>query len=207
MRYGDGDQQKLDYAAQMITTLAYAILRQSDKVSLATFDEEVRALVPPSNSMAQIVRMTELLDELTPVHKTRMAECLVELTGRMKRREIVMIFSDFFTELDTLEPALQRMRYHHHEVVLFQVMHHDELAFDLEGSIRFVGLELPEELLSRPEELRRSYLEAFRVYETQFQEICQRNHIERIVVDTSRELSDVFADYLNRHSRLARSRV
>ena len=76
-----------------------------------------------------------------------MAECLTELTGRMKRREIVMVFSDFFTDLDALEAALQRMRYNQHEVVLFQVMHHDELAFEFDGMIKFVGLEIPEELL------------------------------------------------------------
>ena len=29
----------------------------------------------------------------------------------MGRREIVMIFSDFFTNLDELEPILQRLRY------------------------------------------------------------------------------------------------
>ena len=42
MRYGDGGQQKMRYGAQMIATLAYAVLRQSDKVSLATFNDEVR---------------------------------------------------------------------------------------------------------------------------------------------------------------------
>ena len=84
-----------------------------------------------------------------------MADCLTELAGRMKRREIVMIFSDFFTDLDPLEPALQRMRYNRHEVVLFQVMHHDELAFEFDGMTKFVGLEMPEELLAQPDELRR----------------------------------------------------
>ena len=34
-----------------------------------------------------------------PVQKTRMPECLVELAGRFGRREIVMIFSDFFADL------------------------------------------------------------------------------------------------------------
>ena len=29
-----------------------------------------------------------------------MADCLNEIAGRMGRREIVMIFSDFFTDLD-----------------------------------------------------------------------------------------------------------
>ena len=70
-----------------------------------------------------------------------MADCLNELAGRMRRREIVMIFSDFFTDLASLEPALQRLRYNRHEVVLFQVMHHDELAFEFDGMIKFVGLE------------------------------------------------------------------
>ena len=76
MRYGEGDRQKLAYAAQMIAALGYAVVRQSDKVSLATFDEEVRGVVPPSNSMAQIIRMAELLDGTEPRDKTRMAECL-----------------------------------------------------------------------------------------------------------------------------------
>src|SRR5882757_220067 len=94
MRYGEGRQQKMLYAAQMATTLGYSIVRQSDKVSLATFDEDVLAFVPPSNSLGQVVRMTEHLDEISPKKKTRLAECLVELVGRMRRREIVMVFSD-----------------------------------------------------------------------------------------------------------------
>src|SRR6185312_17056289 len=74
MRYGDEHQQKLLYAARMATTLGHAVVRQSDKVSLATFDEKVLGVVPPSNTMAQIVRMTEHLDQIEPVEKTRLAE-------------------------------------------------------------------------------------------------------------------------------------
>ncbi|MCR4415836.1 MAG: DUF58 domain-containing protein [Thermoguttaceae bacterium] len=206
MRYGDGAHQKLRYAAQMAATLAYAIVRQSDKVSLATFDEKVLGFVPPSNSMAQIVRLTEHLDQIEPVHKTNMADCLNELTGRMRRREIVMILSDFFTELAPLEAAIQRMRYHRHEVVLFQVMHHDELDFPFDGMVKFVGLEVPEELLTQPEELRREYLAAVNRHNAELEALCQRNRAERVLVDTSRDMGQVFADYLNLRSRLLRHR-
>lgn len=206
MRYGDERQQKLLYAAQMATTLGYSIVRQSDKVSLATFDEHVLGFLTPSNSMGQIVRMTEHLDEIQPVQKTRMADCLIELAGRMQRREIVMVFSDFFTDLDALEAVLQRMRYARHEVVLFQVMHHDELAFDFEGMTKFIGLEIPDELLTQPEELRAAYLRAMRKFNDRFAEICQRNLVERILVDTSRDMGEVFVDYLNQRSLLNRGR-
>ncbi len=206
MRYGEDREQKLLYAAQMATTLGYSIIHQSDKVSLATFDDRIRGFIPPSNSMAQVVRMTEHWDEIEPVEKTRMAECLTELVGRMRRREIVMVFSDFFTDLDALEAALQRMRYSRHEVVLFQVMHHDELAFEFSGMIKFLGLEVPDELLAQPEDLRRGYLKAVDAFNTRFEEICQHNGVERILVDTSRNMGEVFVDYLNKRSLLNRGR-
>ncbi len=201
MRYGQGRTQKLRYACQMLAALAYAVLRQSDKVSLAVFDDRVRDFISPTNSMAQLLRITQVLDQTQPVAKTDMAGCLGELTGRMKRREIVMIFSDFFTELGPLEKALQRFRYHQHEVVLFQVMHHDELAFELEGMTKFVGLEAPEELLAQPEAIRRAYLAAVERHNGQLEEICLRNRIERVLVDTSQDMAGVLVDYLNARSR------
>ena len=108
--------------------------------------------------MDQVVRMTQHLEEIEPVEKTEMADCLTEVAGRMGRREIVMIFSDFFTDLAALEPVLQRLRFAQHEVVLFQVMHHDELYFEFDGMTKFLGLEIPEEILAQPEDLRTAYL-------------------------------------------------
>jgi len=206
MRYGEGPQQKLQYAAQAIVSLGYAVVHQSDKVSLATFDERIRGVVPPSNAMPQVIRMTELLDESKPVHKTRMPECLSELVGRMRRREIVMIFSDFFTDLDKLEAALQLMRFHRHEVVLFQVMHHDELAFEFEEMTKFVGLEIPDELLAQPAQIRRAYLRAMERFNERLADVCQRNRVERVLVDTSRDMGTVLVDYLNQRARLHRGR-
>ncbi len=201
MRYGEGNRQKLLYASQMAATLGYSIVRQSDKVSLATFDSHVRGFVAPSNSMDQVVRMTQHLDEVDPVDKTSMADCLMELSTRMGRREIVVIFSDFFTDLDELESAVHRLRYNRHEVVLFQVLHHDELSFDFDSMTKFVGLEIPEELLVQPEDLRRGYLHALDRFNIQLTETADRNMSERVLVDTSRPLAETFADYLNRRDR------
>ena len=206
MRYGEGSRQKLLYAAHLVTTLGYSVVRQSDKVSFSTFDTKVRGFIPPSNSMNQIVRMTQHLDEIDPVDKTDIGDCLSTLTGRTGRREIVMVFSDFFGDLDALEAAVQRMRYNKHEVVLFQVMHHDELAFELDGMIKFVGLEIPEELLAQPEDLRRAYLKAVERFNKRLQDVALRNGCEHVLVDTGRDAGELLVDYLNRRSLLNRGR-
>ena len=206
MRYGEGPQQKLNCAARLIIALAHAVLRQSDKASLAAFDDEIRGVAPPSNAMAQIVRMSELIEASQPVRKTRMGECLRELAGRFRRREIVMIFSDFFTDLPSLETALQRLRHAKHEVALFQTLHHDELAFDFEQLTRFEGLEAAEALMAQPEAVRRGYLEALRRFNGELESLCQRNRIERGLVDTSRNLGETLADYLNQRNLTRRGR-
>ena len=204
MRYGTGIEQKLLAASRMAATLGYGIVRRGDKVSLATFDEQVLAFVPPSNTMAQITRMTERLDEVEPVKKTRLPECLVEVAGRTGRREVVLVFSDFFTDLDDLEKALQRFRYARHEVVLFQVLHHDELEFRLDGNVKFRGLETAAEVVTRPAEVRTRYLAALRRFNDRFAEICYRNRVERVLVDTSRDAAEVLGDYLNLRSVVTR---
>jgi len=198
MRYGEGSQQKLLYGAQLATSLGYSIIRQSDKVSFATFDRELRGFFPPSNSMDQIVRMTRHLDETKPEEKTDIDECLEEFVSRTGRREIVLVFSDFFCDLDQLESAVQRMRYSKHEVVLFQVLHHDEREFQFDGMIKFVGLEISEELLTQPDDLREGYMEALNEFNQELSNIAERNGCELVTVDTSRPLRDTFVDYLSR---------
>jgi uncharacterized protein (DUF58 family) len=206
MRYGAGDEQKLLYSQRLISTLAYSIVRQSDKVALLTFDDRVRGSVPASNSPSQVFRMTHHLDETEAVEKTDLAGCLEEVAGRLGRREIVMVFSDFFGDLSSLERALQRLRYSQHEVILFQVMHHDELAFEFDGMVRFIGLEVPEELLTQPEDLRKGYLAAVERFNTQLEEIALRNRCERVLLDTRRPLGESLADYLTQRLRQVRRR-
>lgn len=204
MRYGDGRQQKLAYAAQLVATLAYSIIRQNDKVGLATLDDQVRGYVPPGNTPAQVVRVVQQLDEITPREKTDLAPCFLDLLGRMGRREIVMIFSDFLTDLDSLEEVLQRMRFARHEVILFHILHHDELTFDLQGLVKFQGLEVPDEVLTQTSDVREAFLAELQQFRGRLEEICQRNRIERVEIDTSQPPVDALLEYLNqRELRLA----
>jgi len=206
MRFGEADSQKMMYAARMAVTLAYLIVNQSDRVSLTTFDEEVISALPPSNSNAQIINMSHMLDEIEPTKKTKMGPSLLDLAGRAGRRGIVIVLSDFFADLEDLNQALQRLRYDKHEVVLMQVLHNDELEFRLPGMVRFVGLEDEDQFLTRPDDVRNAYLEAMNAFDKQLEEICEANQCERLVCDTSRSMAELFADYLHARS-LSRGRM
>ena len=61
-------------------------------------------------------------------------------------------------------------------------------------------------MLAQPEDLRRGYLKAVEKFNDRFEEICQHNGVERVLVDTSRGMGEVFVDYLNQRSLLNRGR-
>jgi uncharacterized protein (DUF58 family) len=206
MRYGRRDQQKLLYASRMAVTLAHLIIEQTDRVSFATFDTRARQTLQPSSNLTQIIQITELLDQTEAIERTQIGPPLLDLADRAGRRGIVIILSDFFVDLDDLEQAIQRLRYERHEVVLMQVMHHDELVFDLEGTARFVGLETDEQFLTRPQDIRRAYLDALASYVERLETICESNRCERVEVDTSRSMAEVLADYMHKRSLVRRMR-
>ena len=204
MRYGAEETQKLAYAARMAMTLGFSVIRQSDKVSFATFDDQIRSFVPPSHTMEQVVRMSNEIERVEPIRKTRFGDCLNELSGRLGRRGIVMIFSDLFGDVRELEEAVQRMRYDQHEVILFHVVHHDELTFDFTGQARFVGLESTDDFRLRIDDVRTSYLASLARFRDRLEEVATRSRCEYVLVDTSQTLADVLTTYLNRRSREAR---
>ena len=72
---------------------------------------------------------------------------------------MVAIFSDLFVDPDELGKALQQFRLRRHEVIVFHVMHSDELNFPFEENTLFRGLEVDAELMAEPRALKKSYLE------------------------------------------------
>ncbi len=200
MGYGEGATRKFTYASRLATALSYAILRQADQVSLAVVDATLRSFVTPSPSLAQIVRMAHHLEQTALSTATDFPASLLELSNRLGRREIVVIFSDFFCDLPQLELAIQRLRHQKHEAVLLQILHPDEMHFHLEGLVKFVDVEGSAVLISQTEDIRRAYLDALDQFQRSLADICHRNRCEHVVVNTQRDLRRTLLDYLHQRS-------
>ena len=100
MRYGQGDTNKLLYAARLAITLGHLIVKQSDKVGLTLFDEQILDAMKPSNTMAQVLQMATSIDRITPTRKTRIGSSLLDLAARAGRRGIIVVLSDLLVEPD-----------------------------------------------------------------------------------------------------------
>jgi uncharacterized protein (DUF58 family) len=157
---GSGSLSKFDYAATLVVSLAMLLTRQQDPVGLVLFDEAAITKLPPSATQAQLMVMSGLLEGCKPSRKTELGGLLRSLTDQLRRRNLLVIVSDLFTDLDAVYDGLNRLRFLGHEVLVMQVLDRDEMELPFDGPTVFHDIEGEEELFAEPWAFRRSYQQA-----------------------------------------------
>ncbi len=196
MKFGSGKLTKFDYARQMAATLAYLILLQRDAVSVGIFDQRMRERQPRTDSLAKIHQIMTVLAAFEPSEKTNVAQMLHDLAGQFRRKGIVILISDMLDDEEKIVEGIQHLRFNGHEVIVFHVMDHAEIAFDMTGTVEFIGLEGGPRLTTQPAALRKSYLAELNAFRERVRAGCDRNKCHYIFVDTSQPWHEVLSAYL-----------
>ncbi len=195
MAYGDGDLNKFDYSASIAACLSYLALRQKDATGLYTFDTELRGTVPAKSNQQQLTRILSMLDSVGADGRTDLTRVAKQVAQGIPRRGLVLVVSDLLG-VDNLAEGLRVLRQRGHDVVLFHVLHDDEMDFQFNGATRFEGLENDDFLNCNPRALREGYLEALQEFLTDTRRACGRLSIEYMQVRTSEPLDAVLAKFL-----------
>ncbi|MBI5250890.1 MAG: hypothetical protein HY912_15490 [Desulfomonile tiedjei] len=90
---------KLDFSIEASLLLAYVALELGDKVGITSVGQEVLSFLPPSKTPGQFGRMLESLYALQPrLEEPRYYLVLSDLSTRLRRRSLVVIFTDLIDE-------------------------------------------------------------------------------------------------------------
>jgi uncharacterized protein (DUF58 family) len=162
MGYAGRTTSKLEHARQIAAALAYMMVRQRDAVGLATFDTEVRALIPPRTAPGHFSILCDALEKAQVGGEMPLSRVLHALADRIWRRGFVIILSDGFDDLDNLVSSLRHLRHRRHELLFLQVLAPEEEEFPFRRPARFRSLERVDQTLRiDPAALRATYLEKF----------------------------------------------
>lgn len=204
MRYGGGETNKLEYAKLLAASLSYMVIRQRDTVSLRVFNTGWVSELPTSSQLGHIHAITHTLEDTQPKDRTSIGPLLDEVADRVSRRGIVVLISDCLEDLEPVLAGLRHLRFRGHEVVLFHVLHRDEIEFPLDGNVRFIGLEGYEELMTRPHLLRPAYLRIVNKYLADIRRGCDTSGVDYVRLMTDTPLGPVLAEYLVRRLQAGR---
>ena len=151
---------KFDHAAAVAVAIAYLCLQQQDRVGVAVFADEIKAMVKRSSARGQWKSIVNTLNVHPVEAHTNLAKVTEQALSKVQNRALFVIISDFFDDAENIRKALARFRHRRHDVILMQTLDRQEMRFDFSQPAPFEGLEDEGKLRIDPRALREAYLES-----------------------------------------------
>src|SRR5581483_3593384 len=174
MEYGSIGHSKSAYARTLAATLAWFLNGQGDAVGLFTFDERVRDYLPARHRHGHLRQLMLALEKETSGTDTRLDAPLRRVSELVRKRGLVVLISDLLAPVDQLESSLGRLAAAGHEVILFQVLDPNELAFDFHRAMLCRDVESGRDVYLDPETVRADYQRRFEEHSQAVEKICRR---------------------------------
>jgi uncharacterized protein (DUF58 family) len=207
MEYGaEGMLSKFDYAATMAVSLTYLLLKQQDSVGLVKFAEGVAETLPARARATQLGLMARTLERAAIEGGTNLEVALKHVVEHQRRRGMVFLFSDFFTDLGALRDTLANLVTRGQDVTLFAVFDGDELDFPFRDMTLFEGMEQKTKLLVEPTLMRREYLKRFGAHREAVRKLALDAMARHVELDTREAPGEAILRFLRERRAVATSR-
>jgi uncharacterized protein (DUF58 family) len=206
MGFGSLGWTKLDYSRWCAAALAHLVISARDTAGLVIFDEKERVKVRPASGEPQKHAIWTALEEAVPGGPTGVGSVLGWLGGRLRRRGIVTVFSDFFDDLDKLAEGLRRLVHAGHEPILFQVLDPLEVSLSIDHLVRFDGLEAGGVLKVDPKAIRAAYIEEMQKHTKALAQHARSMSIDFVPLVTGTSVEAALTTYLAHRSARAGGR-
>ncbi|MFV0443305.1 MAG: DUF58 domain-containing protein [Planctomycetaceae bacterium] len=188
---------KFDYSICLAAALAYLMIHQQDPIGLVTFDEQIRASLPPKSKRSQLANILALLAKAKPTGPTDIARNLRRFVGMVRQKSLVMLFSDLLTDPDPVIDAIRMLRFAGHDLILFHVLDEAEVHFPFDGLCDMRDPETRESQVVDAAAIRADYLDALRELRERYRRECMASGADYVPLDTSMRFDKALLEYLS----------
>jgi uncharacterized protein (DUF58 family) len=150
-------ERKFDHACRLAAAIALVVIQGQDRVGFGLARDQLEFYQPPAAALPHLVQMLDTMERESPRGSGRIAAALEQLAGRLRRGGIVVVFSDLWEDLDELFRAVAQVQHAGGELVLFHVLHPDELELPSWDELMLVDSETLERVRLNTEQVRDDY--------------------------------------------------
>ena len=195
-------ESKIDYARNLVAALSYLFLKQFDAVGLTLFNDAVVQHIPPRSKASHLQHILHGLSTLSAKGVTQIENVLSGLAERLQSRGMLILVSDFLTRDQDIHKSLKLLRSRGLEVILFHILHPDELNLPFDGDTVFESLEDDPTVGLDPIDIREEYQKAIQEKIAQLKKISNGLGVDYVFMDTSIPLQQALSYYLLKRKSL-----
>lgn len=198
---------KYDHATATAAALAHITLTQQDRVGLAVFADEIRAMVPRSGRSSGWKPIVDALAAHPVGEHTDIERVMDQAIAKLGNRCMIALISDCFMDPEALRAALAKAKHRGHELMILQVLDHAEREFVFEDRTAFEGLELEPTIRIDPRALRDDYLQALGAHIDAIEKDARSLGFDHHIIDTHEWLGPAIAAFIAKRNALLRAGV
>lgn len=211
MYYPTTNKSKIDFSIKAIAVLSLLLKKQRDAFGLTCFSDQIEFQTPVRSSEGHYQELLNHLSSLTKrkpnPQKTDLVKMLHLMAEKIKRRSLVMLFSDMFDSfesLDKLFDAFNHLKFKKHEIIIFHtVAAKEEIDFDFTpGPYKFVDPESGAEFKVNAEDVRSDYLIHIKEFNKVLKEKCLQYKIEFVEADIYKGFDQIMLPFLVKRQKL-----
>jgi uncharacterized protein (DUF58 family) len=150
------------------------------------------------NQFGLILRELELLQ---PSGGACLSELLQHTVRLVHRRSVILFFSDLLEPSEDVALGVKQLRFHGHEVIIFQILDRDELEFPFQDSKVFEDFETGIRRAVNPQAAREKYLSRFNAFMAQYKELFRSLEMAHCLVRTDQNPWHALAMFLAERKR------
>ena len=204
MGYTSGEQTKYEYACTLAAAIGYIVVKGKDSVGMCLYSSQLDAMMAARKTFVHLNTLLHMLGGYAPASTTTTAKTLHQVAESIRRRAMIVLFSDLFDEPEEIIHALAHFRKEHHDVIVFHVLDPAEIEFPFTKGSEFEDLETGEKIAVDARRLAADYRKAFAEFMESYRKPCTEMNIDYRLVNT-RESPELFIRaYLEERRRLSR---
>lgn len=188
--FGSARQMKGEVGVEISALLAFAAIKNNDRVGLLIFTDVVEVFVPPKKGRKHVLRVIRELLYFQPQGKrTSITSALDYLEKVLHRRSVVFLISDFIDE--HYERSLQLMK-RRHDLVAVSLFDPRERALPDVGFINLQDAETGEQFLvdSGRQEVRAYFALQQEQEDERRRALFLRNGVDEVSIDITKSYVD-----------------
>lgn len=192
---------KFQYCVYLASSLAYLLQRQRDAVGLALTDPDARLFVP-RRARPHLHRIFSALQKTNPGGDKPVSDVLAKLSRVMKRKGMVIIFTDLLEKSARFIKSIKQIRYSGHEIILFHVLDPQESGFEFRDASLFEDMETGEKLLINPLKIQKEYIRHLSEHAGIIKKECRNMRIDYCPIITNKSFEKALTVFLQKRARI-----
>ena len=193
---GSAELSKYDYACMLAAAIAFLVTRQRDKVALGIARHGLQRFHHAVSSFTHLDGILQAMEQTQPKGKADLADAAAAMAGQTGRKGLVVVFTDLFEDQDQILDAMTRFIHRGNEVVIFQILHPDELALPDAADAVFIDSETDLRLTLDVADVRPVYERRLRRFLDSWSAACRSRGIDYNLASIATPYNLALRDYL-----------